>query len=267
MSPAGIPGVTDMVAGRIGQLLIAIWSIGGLCAATGAPTGGATTRTGAVLSDAVPSPIAGFPPIGAPVIAGQLPLLRDSADPQLPVFRLELNDERLAFWKLRETAYNALAPQNWTPTDGRDSDQDGVSSPPAGNDCDDYDRTRSPREREVPDRAGKDEDCDAWTFANVLPCHGAHGSACGDDVDGDGYIDYRAFEIARDNYDRPFAIVRGADCNDSALDMNPATAEVPGDGLDNNCDGLIDEAPRAMLRDGYIAPSPGPLRPSEAGMR
>jgi hypothetical protein len=33
------------------------------------------------------------------------------------------------------------------------------------------------------------------------------------------------------------------DCDDAVFDINPNVAEIDGDGIDNNCDGIIDNAP------------------------
>jgi hypothetical protein len=52
------------------------------------------------------------------------------------------------------------------------------------------------------------------------------------DVDGDGFWD-KACE--------PAASAGGGDCNDSSPAVNPAHPEVCKNGIDDNCNGLIDE--------------------------
>src|SRR5207245_2977904 len=47
------------------------------------------------------------------------------------------------------------------------------------------------------------------------------------DLDGDGY---------------PPTSCGGTDCNDARADVNPGVPEICTDGIDNNCDGLIDFA-------------------------
>ncbi|MBI5116108.1 putative metal-binding motif-containing protein [Candidatus Poribacteria bacterium] len=72
------------------------------------------------------------------------------------------------------------------------------------------------------------------------------------DVDGDSYED------AACNNDRNAG---GGDCDDSDPSVNPGAQEACSDGVDNNCDGLIDSAdpgcaslpPTDMDRDGYPA--------------
>ncbi|WP_196140311.1 putative metal-binding motif-containing protein [Aliikangiella sp. G2MR2-5] len=104
-----------------------------------------------------------------------------------------------------------------------DADGDGIDSIACGgSDCDDNDPNRYPGNVEVADGRGHDEDCDPST----------HG---GRDLDGDGFESATAF-----NLDAGGTRISGLDCDDTRADVNPATSEVC-DGIDNNCDGVIDE--------------------------
>lgn len=85
-------------------------------------------------------------------------------------------------------------------------------------DCDDSNFDINPGSGEVCDD-GVDNDCDGSVDEGC-------DVACPDD-DGDGYQD---------------AVCGGTDCNDSDAVINPGTAEIPGNGIDENCNGASDDA-------------------------
>ena len=107
------------------------------------------------------------------------------------------------------------------------TDNDGS---PLGQDCDDADANRFPGNLEVCDEGTHDEDCDPTTFGGV-------------DRDGDGYLDARCC-----NDDLMGDMNCGNDCNDVRANVNLAATEAC-DGVDNDCDGMIDEG---VLVDGFV---------------
>jgi hypothetical protein len=112
-----------------------------------------------------------------------------------------------------------------------DADGDGVLSTA---DCDDEDPDVKPGWREVCD--GKDNNCDGVVDEGVDLALFADG-------DGDGYgapgVAERACELRAG-----FTDVAG-DCADSNASVNPGQSD-GCDGLDNNCDGLVDEGGSAV---------------------
>ncbi|HTQ03574.1 MAG TPA: putative metal-binding motif-containing protein [Polyangiaceae bacterium] len=107
---------------------------------------------------------------------------------------------------------------------------------PLGDDCDDEDPTRYPGAQEVCDPDGVDEDCDPSTVGDL-------------DADGDGAISSACCNVT------PESRQCGTDCDDSNPAIYPGAPEVC-DGLDNNCDGRIDEGVELVLYrdadgDGY----------------
>ena len=99
-------------------------------------------------------------------------------------------------------------------------------------DCDDFNANVNPAATEVCD--GIDNNCDG----NID--EGGGGSTTWYfDADADGYGDPNVSQIACDS-PGPSWVDNDLDCDDLNANVNPAATEVC-DGVDNNCDGTIDE--------------------------
>ena len=108
-----------------------------------------------------------------------------------------------------------------------DADGDGVD---AMDDCDDNDPNNFPGNTETCDDA--DNDCDGEVDNGVLLSGYADG-------DGDGYGD-PAQAVEGCEYGINGFVDNGDDCDDATADVNPGAVEVC-DGLDNDCDVLVDD--------------------------
>ncbi|MEO0324980.1 MAG: MopE-related protein, partial [Myxococcota bacterium] len=104
-----------------------------------------------------------------------------------------------------------------------DADGDGVVGPACGGpDCDDTNAAVFPGAREVCDAGNVDEDCDPSTTGAL-------------DRDGDGQTDARCCNARSDG-----VLACGQDCNDASPRVAFGRSEVC-DGIDNDCNGIIDE--------------------------
>ena len=128
-----------------------------------------------------------------------------------------------------------------------DDDGDGWA---ACEDCDDSDAAVSPDATEACN--GVDDDCDG----TIDEDDASDASTWYADADGDGYGDLASTSVAcdqpsgmvSDSYARPGL----EDCDDSDASVSPVAPEVC-DGVDNNCDGTVDEA----LLDTFYADDDG----------
>jgi hypothetical protein len=145
-----------------------------------------------------------------------------------------------------------------------------------GRDCDDTRSDVNPEAPEVCDGGGSDEDCDGLlddadpsvdpsTFAAVYP-----------DADGDGFGDASAEPGA---CEAPAGhVADGGDCDDGDGEVHPGAEDVPGDGVDQDCDGVdpaedpSDDAPAeedpsadAPSAEAPSAESPSDEAPAKSG--
>jgi len=118
-----------------------------------------------------------------------------------------------------------------------DADGDGFDDIAlGGQDCDDTDDTIHPDATEVCD--GADNDCNDLVDEDDPDLDTTTLTDWYRDLDGDGFGDVNG------NAQKACASPSGAvedntDCNDDDADVNPDGIEVPGDCIDNDCDGVI----------------------------
>ena len=113
-----------------------------------------------------------------------------------------------------------------TPT-ATDVDGDGSE---VGSDCDDNDASVSPSATEVCDSV--DNDCDGSIDEGVTSTFYA-------DVDGDGYGDSSS-SVSACSVSTGY-VSNSTDCNSTDASINPGATETT-DGVDNDCDGSVDES-------------------------
>jgi len=147
-------------------------------------------------------------------------------------------------------------------TDVVDDDGDGYSE--AEGDCDDQDDSISPDAEEIP-YDFIDNDCDGYDLRDVDgDFHDAESVGGRDCNDNDPTIYTGAEEIPYDEIDQDCddedledvdgdgflaEIVGGTDCDDTEADVWPGNTEEE-DGLDNDCNGIVDEGTDAYDDDG-----------------
>jgi hypothetical protein len=105
------------------------------------------------------------------------------------------------------------------------ADDDGDGFTELGGDCDDSDPDVRPGAVEICD--GRDQDCDGVVD---------EGTPCFDD-DGDGFCEVGC-------------LLEG-DCNDADPLVNPDAEEISGNGVDDDCNGLVDDTTLDLDGDGY----------------
>lgn len=109
-------------------------------------------------------------------------------------------------------------------------------------DCDDTDSAYNPNTSEICN--GVDENCNGQTDEGVITQQWYF------DDDGDGYGD--PWVVVEDCSQPAGMILDNSDCNDSDGSVNPNADEFCDDGIDNNCDGYLDDETSVDAFSGYL---------------
>ncbi|MAA79990.1 MAG: hypothetical protein CL916_12115, partial [Deltaproteobacteria bacterium] len=109
-------------------------------------------------------------------------------------------------------------------------------------DCDDTDPSYSPATLETCD--GTDENCNGFVDEGVPTYQWYY------DDDGDGYGD--PFSVLESCTQVTGMTADNSDCDDSNWDINPGMDELCNDGIDNNCDGYLDDESSVDAFIGYL---------------
>ena len=113
-------------------------------------------------------------------------------------------------------------------------DEDGDRLSSCAGDCDDSDPAVRPGMPEICD--GLDSDCDGWLPESEVDADKDGFPACAGDCDDKDRGKSPADE------DGDGVSTCGGDCDDFCASCKPGAAEIPGDWMDNDCDGETDEA-------------------------
>ncbi len=159
-------------------------------------------------------------------------------------------------------------------TDGRDNDADGridceddecaavcdadgdgfYNADFGGDDCDDTRFEVNPSRPEICNGAEVlDDDCDGLFDENDPDIDPLTLIVWGPDADGDGYGRDASLELACQAPDG-YGFASPADCDDTRPEVNPGMPEIcnPDGPLDDDCDGLVDDADPDISPDSYL---------------
>ena len=109
-------------------------------------------------------------------------------------------------------------------------------------DCDDTDASHNPDTPETCD--GTDENCNAQVDEGLSLYSWYY------DDDGDGFGD--PFVVLESCAQITGMISDNSDCDDANADVNPGSDELCNDGIDNNCDGYLDDSSSVDAFSGYL---------------
>ncbi len=108
-------------------------------------------------------------------------------------------------------------------------------------DCDDGRADINPDATEICDPDDTDEDCDGFADDDDAFVDLSTASTWYPDIDSDGFGDESADGVVACDAPDPTDVVDASDCDDTSVDTNPDALELCADGVDNDCDGNLDE--------------------------